>query len=510
MILHDLLTTYHRTNAFLATNAGLLFISTIETVLFFLITYMLLSELRRTEQKIFLKRLILSFTAFFLGATLQAATLAIHVFANNPSYYAMTIGIINTLKLAGVVLITNAFINPQTARTILNRKTLAELTFVFLVSAVLHILAVATEQLALTSNTLTFFFETFTAIFALQAVIIVAQSKQHYGKYAFSIALAFLLLSLKPLLIIINVLFFESQAQRLLIVAHPLPLLATLLLFRVVYLRLVDKASLRERLAKATTLYEKEKEIGKLKEEFLDLVSHEFRTPLTTITLYTKFLQNHTTNEGKRFLSVLQQETSRLSELVNDLLDIRKLEQGKMKLKPKLVAIKELIAAAAPPALAESKQLTLSIRAPKTLKAHVDPDLFKHLIQNLYSNAIKFTPEGGAITISARRSSTRKKASAPAASKNSIEIKIKDTGVGIPKQDLPHLFDKFFQSGHHLTRTQKGTGLGLAIVKEIVDLHRGTITVTSTPGKGTTFTITIPQPIPTKHKQPRKRAKEPR
>ena len=113
----------------------------------------------------------------------------------------------------------------------------------------------------------------------------------------------------------------------------------------------------------------------------------------------------------------------------------------------------------------------------------VDANKFKQVFINLLNNAIKFTPPGGKIEVVAKRG------------ESGWSLSIQDTGIGIPEENIKHIFTKFYQVEHHMTRTQKGTGLGLAIAKKIVDLHKGWIQVDSEPGKGSVFTITIPYEI---------------
>lgn len=228
----------------------------------------------------------------------------------------------------------------------------------------------------------------------------------------------------------------------------------------------------------------KMREIDNMKTEFVSIVSHELRTPLTSIMGYIELLEHNKLGElseqqGKA-VNIISTETKRLTSLVNDILDLSKLEAGKTILNFEETNIEECIDQSPALHLIKDKGIEFKKIIPLSLpKICVDKNKITQVITNLLSNAAKFTQKSGKIII---RITERK---------DSIIISVTDTGIGIAKKHIPHLFDKFYQVETHLRRQQSGTGLGLPIVKEIVSLHGGLITVASKPKKGTTITFTI-------------------
>ena len=229
------------------------------------------------------------------------------------------------------------------------------------------------------------------------------------------------------------------------------------------------------------------KELSDMKDTFVSVVSHELRTPLTSMKLYSKLL-----NKGKfgklnvkqkKAIGVISDETDRLSELINDMLNLSKLESKKDPLKITSFDFYKFSKNHHVYGLANEKGIKVKIEVPKRFLLRVDVEKFKQVFINLLSNAIKFTEKKGIITVIARDEL------------NFWEITIKDTGSGIPAEQVPKLFDKFFQVENYMTRYQGGTGLGLAIVKKIIDLHGGEIKVESEIGKGSSFIISIPKKI---------------
>lgn len=229
---------------------------------------------------------------------------------------------------------------------------------------------------------------------------------------------------------------------------------------------------------------EKYQEIDRLKSHFFANISHEFRTPLTLIlgpvnSLLEKFKADSAVSE----LKVVRRNAERLLQLVNQLLDLSKLEAGKMQLRTSEENIVSLVKGMVLSfvSLAETKKINLNFNSfVKKLDVYIDREKFAKVINNLLSNAIKFTSEGGTIEIDVSRK------------ENNVEINISDTGIGIPNQKLEKIFDRFYQVDGSHTREQEGTGIGLSLTKELVDLQRGEIFVNSEEGKGTTFTVTLP------------------
>ena len=243
---------------------------------------------------------------------------------------------------------------------------------------------------------------------------------------------------------------------------------------------------------------EKLQEMDQLKSRFFANISHEFRTPLTLILGPIKKVVEQTREvDTKKELNVVQRNANRLYELVNQLLDISKLEAGKMELKTKHVDIIPLLKGLVLSfvSLAETKKLELHFNSfVKTLHLFVDVDKLGKIINNLLSNAIKFTNKGGKVEVDINKKG------------NSVEIKISDTGVGISQERLDKIFDRFYQVDDNQTREFEGTGIGLSLTKELVELHKGEIIVESEEGSlsadlsadeagkagGTTFIVTLP------------------
>ena len=257
------------------------------------------------------------------------------------------------------------------------------------------------------------------------------------------------------------------------------------------------------------------------KSEFLANMSHELRTPLNSILGFSELLQQQTHDplppKQARYVDNIHASGKHLLALISELLDLSKVEAGKLALRVEPFALSEALAAALREVrpLADAKGLTLELQvdaAPATLMA--DPVRFKQILHNLLSNAIKFTPEQGRITLSARRAPAgpdeeRRWAGRPgadaaggtwgpqprssAAPQEWLEIRVTDTGIGIRAEDLPCLFQEFVQLEKTHARCDEGTGLGLALTKRLIELHGGRIWVESEgEGRGSTFIVLLP------------------
>jgi signal transduction histidine kinase len=228
------------------------------------------------------------------------------------------------------------------------------------------------------------------------------------------------------------------------------------------------------------------RELDRLKDEFLSLVSHELRTPLTSIRGYLDLVLDEEAGglnpEQRRFLQAVERNSGRLLRLVGDLLFVAQADAGRLSLergKVDLVALAaECVEGALPAAAGKSIDLVL---AAKPVPAFVgDRGRLAQVLDNLVSNALKFTPEGGSVEVGTRLSGDH------------VSVEVSDTGIGIPVADQPRLFERFFRSSVANDRAIPGTGLGLAIVKAIVDAHNGEIKIDSKEGRGTTFRIDLP------------------
>jgi PAS domain S-box-containing protein len=224
---------------------------------------------------------------------------------------------------------------------------------------------------------------------------------------------------------------------------------------------------------------------NRLKTEFVASMSHELRTPLHTIIgfaeLMAEELEGPLNEKQKRFIGHIHKDSLHLLELINDVLDLSRIEAGRLELRLEMfdmmAAIDEVLATIRPQAVAKSLNLRASVSTSVTL--HADRVRFKEILYNLLSNAVKFTPEGGRIRVEA---TTRD---------SFAEVSISDTGVGIPAEEQASIFDKFYQVGSTTRGVREGTGLGLAITKQLVEAHGGRIWLQSEPGRGSRFHFTI-------------------
>ena len=229
------------------------------------------------------------------------------------------------------------------------------------------------------------------------------------------------------------------------------------------------------------------------RKEFVSNVSHELRTPLTSVKSYVEALSDGAINDPElapRFLGVVSDETERMIRMINDLLSLSRIDSGTAKLNLEYVNINELFNyilnrfdmiiknEAADPS--QKKYTIVRYFTKKDLWVEIDTDKFTQVVDNIMNNAVKYSPDGGVIT--ARLLETH----------NHVILSISDQGLGIPRKDLGHIFDRFFRVDKARSRKQGGTGLGLAISKEVVNLLGGQIWVDSVEGKGSTFYISLP------------------
>ena len=227
--------------------------------------------------------------------------------------------------------------------------------------------------------------------------------------------------------------------------------------------------------------------LKQVKDEFVGMVSHELRTPMTSIReVISQTLDGilgETTPEQREFLSMALSDVDRLSRMIDDLLDISKLDAGKMKMKINMCEMVALVLKIISSFVSQAKAKGLEMKgsfSKEKIKAYVDKDRITQVFSNLIGNAVKFTQRGHIeISVVDRE--------------DAVECSVSDTGPGIAKKDLPQLFDKFQQFGHQVNGEEKGTGLGLAISKGIVELHKGKIWVESQVNVGTKFIFVLPK-----------------
>lgn len=283
----------------------------------------------------------------------------------------------------------------------------------------------------------------------------------------------------------------QSTRQRLILWISAILIMAGILIF--LYLKNrqdlqrktaeveAEKAHLKVQLEHAEV--ERLTEIENVRSKFFANISHEFRTPLTLIlNPAEQLIKDNLKSEHKKYLNIIHRNATRLLELVNQLLDLSKLESGKAKLNVELHDLKKFCTAICGlfDSLASYHGIEMKLDFPKEdMNLWFDKDIVEKILVNLLSNAFKFTPSGGEVQVKLTRKS-----------EGELEIAVRDTGIGIPKENMENLFDRFLSfSGSDL---QSSSGIGLSLVHELVQLHKGHIEVQSESGVGSVFTICIP------------------
>ena len=284
-----------------------------------------------------------------------------------------------------------------------------------------------------------------------------------------------------------------QQAVRISPLTHNDRLIGTLTIIEDVTERVAREAELqaqvedRSRLLSSENLARREAErANRLKDEFLATISHELRNPLNAILGWAHMMRLGKLNEAnmERAVETIYRNAKSQSQLVADLLDVSRIISGKLRLDVRTVDLISIVNAALDsirPA-ADAKTICLqTMLDPAAGPISGDADRLQQIVWNLLTNAVKFTPKGGKIQVKVQRVNSH------------VEIVVSDSGVGISKEFLPYVFDRFRQADASITRTQGGLGLGLSIVHQLVDLHGGTVAVQSEgEGKGATFTVTLP------------------
>lgn len=229
-------------------------------------------------------------------------------------------------------------------------------------------------------------------------------------------------------------------------------------------------------------------EANRAKDKFLSTVSHELRTPISTIKSLSQYLsmgvRGPVTDEQKDYINRIETAADYLDTLINDILDFARLEAGSVETTIQSVNLENAFRRAESLIEVRFKEAGLTYKrppCPPDLAVRADPDRLQQILLNLLTNAIKFTPDGGTVSLTSERT------------ENNVNIHVADTGVGIPPDEQPHIFDPFIQGeGSPKTGSSNGIGLGLAISRDLAEAMNGTLTVDSEENVGSTFTLTIP------------------
>jgi two-component system phosphate regulon sensor histidine kinase PhoR len=227
------------------------------------------------------------------------------------------------------------------------------------------------------------------------------------------------------------------------------------------------------------------RELEQAKSDFVSTVSHELRTPLTSIKAYTATLRRRdvefSEDTRQEFLQVVEEETDRLTRLVSDILDVSRIESGRLALKKRDFDLFKLVRIIIGKLQSQFPNHDIKLVSPESINlVCADPDKIEQVFSNLVDNAAKYSPSGGEIVLSL------------AARPRMVECSVSDSGVGIPEEHLPQIFEKFHRVDNRATREIYGTGLGLYVSKSIVEAHGGTIWAESKLGEGSTFRFTLP------------------
>jgi signal transduction histidine kinase len=226
--------------------------------------------------------------------------------------------------------------------------------------------------------------------------------------------------------------------------------------------------------------------LAEAKSAFVSNVSHELKTPLSLIRLFGETLESGrvvSPEKAHEYYRIIHNESVRLSQLINNILDFAKIESGRKQYNFELADVNELVTSVVetygPHIISEGFELDTHFEE-ELPEIAVDRDAVSQAVLNLLSNAVKYSTDTKKITISVRRE------------QGSILIEVADLGIGIPKSEQSKIFEKFYRVGSELVHNTKGTGLGLSLVKHIVEAHQGQVRVQSAPGKGSTFTLVLP------------------
>lgn len=493
--------TFHRFNFFLGTTSGELLKRSIELIFYLIILYMIFSEFNKNKKREY-KYLIIGFLALFLRQAMMCIILFSQTFSVDKftRFYIIIPFIDNHSETLALLLLVAAFIFP-----IFYEKTIPfqrRIVYTIYVISFVTIFTYLLFKFGLISTQYAVVIQKIMQIAVLIAPFFLFKKSQFERiRYKGSVLAAFFIYMLIPLITITSFLLFGYLDPRMRVLMHPLPFISILLLMRAVYLTLVDKAWLQNELRESKEMIKKEKELSKLKDQLISIVSHELKTPVTSVKLYLSLLKKGqfgriSSKQGKAIGTIVD-ENNRLSYLIDDLLVLNKIKSGKLTLNKSRFKIKVIIDKMYI-TLAREKGIKIVNRINESLEVYGDKIRLKQVYVNLMNNAIKFSEKGSTITLNAGTNNTGTNSKLSNNTSNNAEnesqwfFSIKDSGIGIPKEEIPKMFEKFYQVENVYTRKNQGIGLGLSIVKNIVSLHNGRITVKSQLKKGTEIIVKLP------------------
>ena len=246
--------------------------------------------------------------------------------------------------------------------------------------------------------------------------------------------------------------------------------------------------TLEENIIELRQMTKRLKELNEIKSGLVATVSHELRTPLTSIRAYAETLARDWGNSSREteieFLRIIEEEAQRLAKIVEDMLDLSRMESGKVEVKKAEINLRQVLKDVSQVLAPSARKKYIRMDVPLEggpIAINADEGMMKQLFLNLVGNAIKFTPEGGLVTLSIEDN------------ESTVEVSVTDTGIGIPAAKIQRIFDEFYQVDSSPTRRYGGVGLGLAIAKNIVEWHDGKVWAESEPGHGAKFTVRIPK-----------------
>ncbi|USN45357.1 MAG: HAMP domain-containing histidine kinase [Candidatus Woesearchaeota archaeon] len=477
---------FHSISSFLSTPGGVLFVNFFEATVLIILLFLTFSEYQRSRYRQ-LRYFLTGFFFLFFIKTANVLLLILQIFTRNPlaAYISPYFVAVATLlcELFAISLIGTGFLYPLRSKLphYLKNKFLIELVAILLFFAI-TLFAFTTTNFRGFALTLGVALETIL----LLLFIIVLQLYHNRFRYYQGMLFAFLLWFVGPFVLLLDLVLFQGLNIRLVVLARPFPVLGIIFLTRVIFLKLVDKAYLRRELQSAEKRYLEMREVSMMKDHFISLVSHELKTPITSIRLYADLIMQSTKGKTKEFSGIIKSEIKRLGEMVDDLLNFSKLKERKIKLEFARVDLNQIVTEAL--ILSRKANVLVENKIPKHAYIYADPKRLKQIFLNLFTNALKFAKTK--VVISYEYTKTKEILSV---SNDTTEKE------RIPENEYEKIFLPFYQVENHMVRTKSGSGLGLAIVKELVDLHDGEIFVISS-AKETTFTVSLPRKTMPAHK----------